>query len=236
MFQRGSAGRLVHDRLEAERRKQDAWREKSQEGGYKGAKARWGNKNAEKRRRNATPTPTTEKQVPLPIDGQPQELGCSQNGNDHSMTLQFSSSDFCNNPSADADKTGKKKSRQRNPVIDALASLTCSNLAEVTDWSRHAKALQLIQAVTPGVTAEEIGRRAAKYRREHPDWALTSTALATHWGECGNGSNGNGVKSADIYTEPEGWREKWARLHPDVPCPATWNEMPSTHRNDLVFR
>lgn len=135
---------------------------------------------------------------------------------------------------ADAEKEGKKKGRPRNPLLDALASLTCSNLAEVTDWGRHAKALQTIQAVTPDVTPDEIGRRAAKYQRAHPDWVLTSTALASHWGEFANGSNGAGPKPADIYTEPADWRRRWQRKYPQIPVPAEWAGVSVTMRNELI--
>jgi hypothetical protein len=50
--------------------------------------------------------------------------------------------------------------------------------------------------------------------------------------------DGRGFKQAeprpDIYTEPPDWRERFARKWPDIPVPATWAELSSTARNDLI--
>ena len=72
----------------------------------------------------------------------------------------------------------------RNPIIDALASLETPNLSEVTDWPRHATALKLIRSVSPNVDSAEISRRGANYQTHFQDCALTSNALAKHWGTC----------------------------------------------------
>lgn len=78
------------------------------------------------------------------------------------------------------------KVRARNPLLDALAVLDGSDLAQVTAsaWSGIGKALAEIKAVSPDVTPAEIARRAATYRLHHPAWALTPNALAKHWASC----------------------------------------------------
>jgi uncharacterized protein YdaU (DUF1376 family) len=67
MFQPGPIpGQLVHERLEAERRKQADWREKSSAGGKKSAQKRW----------------------PKHADHKQLDIGSLQNGGNHSVTLQ----------------------------------------------------------------------------------------------------------------------------------------------------
>jgi uncharacterized protein YdaU (DUF1376 family) len=66
MFQPGpKSGELVHDRLEAERRKQADWKAKSIAGGIKSAEKRWGK----------------------PTDIQHSDKGCLRNGSNQSVTL-----------------------------------------------------------------------------------------------------------------------------------------------------
>ena len=86
---------------------------------------------------------------------------------------------------------GKGKPRPRNPLMDALALLDATDLAEVTPagWKRVAKALQEIKLATPGVTPDEIKRRAANYHAQFDGATLTSTALAKHWARMKDGKN-----------------------------------------------
>lgn len=46
------------------------------------------------------------------------------------------------------------------------------------------KALADIRSVSPLVKAEEFKTRAQIYRKKHPDWPLTPSALAKWWGDC----------------------------------------------------
>jgi len=78
------------------------------------------------------------------------------------------------------------KPRRRNNLVDTLAEIEGSNPGELT--RPHARALGVavaeIKRATPDVTPDEIRRRAAIYRRKHPDWSLTGPALAKHWAAC----------------------------------------------------
>lgn len=88
--------------------------------------------------------------------------------------------------SAPAEKVSKKgRSRTRDPIIDALASIECPDLSQVTPkaWMRFATARKEIVAVTPDVTPDEIARRLAAYRRAWPKDRHTAMSLASHWGE-----------------------------------------------------
>jgi hypothetical protein len=76
--------------------------------------------------------------------------------------------------------------RTRDPVLDALATLDGSNLAQVTRsaWSGIAKALADIRQVSPAVTAEEIRHRAKNYASHFPQATLSAHALAKWWARC----------------------------------------------------
>lgn len=74
--------------------------------------------------------------------------------------------------------------RERNLVLDALATVGGGDPLQVTSWAGHAKALKDIRAVAPQVTAEEIVRRGENYRLHFERAALTSGALAKHWATC----------------------------------------------------
>lgn len=88
MFQPGGSNRLIHDRLEAERKKQADWRRKSSNGGKK---------SAEKRAKSAT----------QPSGKQHQPEGSLPNGTNQMATLQ--SSVFCLQSSLDVGKTPPAK-------------------------------------------------------------------------------------------------------------------------------
>lgn len=90
---------------------------------------------------------------------------------------------------ASADAKGIRKARtvERNPVLDALATIGGGRPEEVPPslWPAVAKALADIRAVCPEVTVEELQRRGRNYRSRFPDAALTHFALAKHWATCG---------------------------------------------------
>ncbi len=90
------------------------------------------------------------------------------------------------------------KIRKRNPLIDALASLECDNLNEVTQrsWQKHGTALADIKGVCPDVTPDEIKRRATNYRTHFPKATVTSMAISMHWGLCAKPKSPNGGQRA----------------------------------------
>jgi hypothetical protein len=79
-----------------------------------------------------------------------------------------------------------KMPRERNPLLDALAAIDGSNLAQVTGpaWATAATALKDIMEVQCDVSPEEIKRRAANYRLHMPTANLTPTALSKYWARC----------------------------------------------------
>jgi len=90
-------------------------------------------------------------------------------------------------PSEDEKPKNPKKERkpvERNPVLDALVESCGGDPLATTrsGWAQAATALRDIKEVQPNVTAEDIKAKASTYRRLHPDWDLTSSALAKHWG------------------------------------------------------
>ena len=109
---------------------------------------------------------------------------------------------------------------------------------------RWTPALADIAAVTPDLTPEEFGIRASKYRRDHPDWELTPTALCTHWGELGKGDVGQTVASMHA-AEPEGWKSiaigmlseaEWSDPSIRVLLDGGWSRMSLGHRKAIQQR
>lgn len=81
-------------------------------------------------------------------------------------------------------ETVVKPKRERDPIMDALATVGGGKPEEVTNWGPAIAAKAAIVAVTPDVTADEIRRRARNYPTHFAEAALTPTALAKHWAVC----------------------------------------------------
>lgn len=79
-----------------------------------------------------------------------------------------------------------RMARPRNPLFDALAILDSPDLGELTAPGKVAKALKVIRAVCPNVTAEEIVRRARNLQLHWPRVTIKSTTLAYNWGRAAN--------------------------------------------------
>ena len=184
MFQPGpEPGRLTHERLEAERRKQEDWRNKSAAGGQK---------SAENRKRKIL-QPHRDNQRSLP------------NGANQTPTLQSASA------SADNTMASAKPPRERNLLLDALAQhaeLTDPMKATATLFPKCAKALHTIKTASPDVTPEMIVERARNYAT-HFSCTISATALANNWGRCekpntsnanDQGSNGRGFSQRNDYS------------------------------------
>lgn len=107
--------------------------------------------------------------------------------------------------------------KPRDVIFDAIATVCRVNLKEMTPnmAKRVGVAKAQIVKVTKDVDAEEIVRRGLKYRQKHPQWELTPNALATHWGDMGNGERTELAKN-DPYVEPGNWRPVALRLFPDA--------------------
>jgi hypothetical protein len=91
------------------------------------------------------------------------------------------------------------------PVFRALVEACGARIDEVTGPARfrYGKAVAEIRAATPGVTADEIRRRAARYRDRFPRWALTAHALAKHWSQVGPAEHDHAAASAAAAADPD---------------------------------
>jgi hypothetical protein len=98
-----------------------------------------------------------------------------------------------------------RKERPRNEYLDALAVIESGTTDGLTPsaWSRHAKVLKELKDACPDVTVAEIQKRATAYRRLHPTWTLTSTALAAHWGSL-NGAAAS-VSGKNVWPRGATW-------------------------------
>jgi hypothetical protein len=95
----------------------------------------------------------------------------------------------------------ERKPVERNPVLDALVESCGGDIPSTTRsaWAQAATALRDIKEVQPNVTAEDIKAKASTYRRLHPDWDLTSSALSKHWGSLAE-------RKTDLF-DGEDWRQ-----------------------------
>lgn len=105
-------------------------------------------------------------------------------------------------------KVAKVSKAYLDTLFDALAELH----GGTTNLTRSMKgvvvdARKQIMEATPGVTADEIVRRTQAYKRRHPTWPLTASALCKHWGELGATVGSTRAALDDPYQEPAGdWR------------------------------
>lgn len=110
------------------------------------------------------------------------------------------------------------KVRARDAVFDTLAKIDNCNPLQMTraEAGRVAAVKKQILEVLPEATVEEvvaeIGRRVIRYKQLHRDWQITSTALGSHWSECGGGEKTQSEKH-NIYLEPAtDWRTVFCYL------------------------
>ena len=188
-------GKLRHPRLEALRTERDAFLTKQAESGREGAKKRWENR------------PTNGEPMPTPL-ATPLANGCP---NDGSPSPSPSPSSITPDKAGEGDKPDGKKPKkerkprkpvERNPVLDALVESCGWEIATTTRpaWAQAAVALRDIKEASPDVTADDIKAKAAAYRKAHPDWDLTPTALSKHWGGLSERKQGSFLDGLD-------WRE-----------------------------
>lgn len=79
-----------------------------------------------------------------------------------------------------------RSERKRNELLDAFMLACNLDPQKQTNAAVRAAAVALadIRSVSPLVKPDEFKRRALIYRRKHPDWPLTPSALAKWWGDC----------------------------------------------------
>jgi len=140
------AGGLVNARLEQVRQESISFRNRQAENARNG----W------ETRRKARPGNAKPYGVAMPSH-MPERCSSSSSSSSNNTTP----------PPIETDKKqsgGEKKKVQREPLIDALATIGGGRLEEVTNWKTAAYARSQIVAVMPDLTVEEIKRRAANYR------------------------------------------------------------------------
>lgn len=86
-----------------------------------------------------------------------------------------------------------KPPRARDPLFDALAKAEGSAPEQLTTPAARAigVALANIKRVCPGLTADEINRRAQNYRRTWPNATITASALSKNWARFGEDAPAN---------------------------------------------
>ena len=177
-FEKGKDGKLRNPRMEHERKKLDEYRAVQAIKARAGANARW--------------HPPGKRGASAGHDSGNAQTASGQCPDDASSSSSSSSSSKSDSKTIPA---GGKPPRvyPRNELLDALcqhAEATDPTKAQTSLWPKCAKALQIIKTSSPDVTPDEISRRAGNYRMHFDRAALTSTALASHWGRCENSTNG----------------------------------------------
>lgn len=107
-------------------------------------------------------------------------------------------------------RTGGRK--ERETLFDGLCG-ACGIQREgmTAAFKRNiAVALTQIMAVTPGLTVNEIILRAREYRRKHPTWHLSPSALAKYWNTCASQESLRG-----LLDEPPDWRARHKEIFPE---------------------
>jgi len=111
-------------------------------------------------------------------------------------------------------------------LFDALCAVQGCNGSQMTRSMKGCivESRKQIMEASPDVTAEEIARRAALYRRKHPTWPLTATSLCKYWSEFGPADKTQLAKS-DVYQVPSGdWRGATLRVTGLKELPLDWQE------------
>jgi hypothetical protein len=115
--------------------------------------------------------------------------------------------------------------RAQAELFNAIAMACGTNPLECTSAMKRTIAVALadIRSVSPGLTPDEIAKRARTYKTKHRDWPLTVMSLAKYWGDLGTNDMGR-TYAAQVGLEPPNWKETLPRLMPDAE-PATISYM-----------
>ena len=76
-----------------------------------------------------------------------------------------------------------KQQRERNPIWDTVCDVCGVDSGALTKTisTLIGRAVKEIKEASPDVTPDMIRRKAAAYRKQYPDCALTVSALMKHW-------------------------------------------------------
>lgn len=136
----------------------------------------------------------------------------------------------------------RRKVDGRNVLFDSLAAACGVNTNEITPYAgaRIGKAMSNILAACPAVTPEEIAARVDRYRRFHPTWTVTPTAIASHWPALGGGWQQSAQTTPpklafDTQKEPDRWQELVSKaLLNALPDDTKWENIGPALRQRIV--
>lgn len=207
-FTKGEDGLLRNQRLEEVRNEQEDYRKKQAER----ATRQWLAKGSAV----ASHRPASGSAMPSAADGSAVGRLCSSPSSSPSeYNLAPADAAAGEKPSSEAAKP--KKARERNAVLDALATCDGGEAGQVTEpaWRAAATALKAIQEVSPDVTSEEVGRRARNYRAIFRDATISPNALAKHWARCDRTPGNPAPAPAPPVPEPFQWKAFLNHTYPD---------------------
>lgn len=124
-----------------------------------------------------------------------------------------------------------------DPLFQTLAKIECGSTDGLTptEAKRIAVALVEIKRACPGLTVDELERRAANYRRLWPSASLTAQALKGHWAQC-RGRDRQADRNQPEDTAPPRWRETLEQAFPENRINAEskpWSVVPQETRAKL---
>jgi hypothetical protein len=133
------------------------------------------------------------------------------------------------------------KKVRREALFDALVAVMGLNPTEITKTRKKTLAVVISELleVSPDLTPEDIDTRAKSYRRKHPTWPFTETALSKHWSELGPAASLTRSAKNDIYVIPTDWQGLVRSHYPSMADQMlenwpTWNEIPVTYRQAMI--
>jgi hypothetical protein len=116
-----------------------------------------------------------------------------------------------------------KKPTKRNLLLDALVEACGGDPMRTTNMAFRtaATALADIKSVEPDLTAEEIFKRARRYKHKFPGITITPSALCKFWGELSEGPAVRTMSEINRInnTPPEGWFDWLCANLPDEDAP-----------------
>ena len=115
-----------------------------------------------------------------------------------------------------------KRSRPRDVEFEALVAVEGLDLSRLNSLERGRvnKALKAIREVFPHVTADEIKRRAANYRKRYPNAEITAMALACNWSKCESAPTFYHPQRGGTQVEQPRPKVMPVRYEPPPPAPA----------------
>jgi len=169
------------------------------------------------------------------------ELGRRLNPEEWKAIIQQEYDDAQADIAAEA-KAPKLDKRTHAELFNAMALACGLNPLECPMAMKKTIAVALadIRTVTPGLTPDEIAKRARTYKQKHRDWPLTAMSLAKWWGDLGSGDMGR-TFTAQAAQEPPNWKETLPRLMPEAE-PATisyminqlgWNRLSASMQSSI---